>query len=394
MHWRLRREFIKPVLARPVYQRGMTNRLHGLDALRGVAALCVVVWHWQHFFAIRGEWAEGWRAEMQPFFWLLKPLYVQGWAAVDLFFVLSGFVFFWLYGAAIRERATGAWRFALLRFSRLYPLHLVMLLAVALLQLFFFRAHGTFFIYQDNDADYFVRHLFLVQNWWPDSPQSFDGPTWSVSIEVLLYVVFFVACRLGLKRGLHCFALALLGGLLLPFDEHIGRGVIGFFMGGVAFAVWDQLRGDARAKTVARALGVATLLGWATLTIMLYRGSSWLADGEGNNLFLIAFDFVLCPATVLGLALHEHLRGRPYNALSFLGDISYSTYLLHFPMQLALALLATRWALTPAFFMQGWVMLAFYAVLIGLGAASYHFFERPLQSLLRNYSKNTVAAES
>ena len=41
---------------------------------------------------------------MQPFFWLLKPLYIQGWAAVDLFFALSGFVFFWLYSENIAER--------------------------------------------------------------------------------------------------------------------------------------------------------------------------------------------------------------------------------------------------------------------------------------------------
>ena len=370
------------------------NRLTSLDALRGVAALSVVVWHWQHFFAIGGDWQDDWSADMQPFYWLLKPLYAQGWAAVDLFFVLSGFVFFWLYGAAIREKRTGAWRFALLRFSRLYPLHFVMLIVVAALQFFFFRAHGTFFIYQDNDAAHFAEHLFMVQNWWPRSPQSFDGPTWSVSIEILLYVLFFIACRLGLKRGLHCLALALIGGLLLPFDEHIARGVIGFFMGGAMVAAWEYLRVHARARVVARCLGIAALLGWAVLATMLYRGSSWLANGEGNNLFLIAFDFVLCPLTVLSLALGETLRGRSYAALGVLGDISYSTYLIHFPMQLTLALLAARFALEPQFFLQGWVMGAFYAVLIGLGWLSYRYFERPLQSLLRNAWHKTLPAES
>jgi peptidoglycan/LPS O-acetylase OafA/YrhL len=357
------------------------KRLTSLDALRGVAALSVVVWHWQHFFAIGGAWQAGWTRQMQPLFWLLKPLYVQGWAAVDLFFVLSGFVFFWLYGDGVRTRRTGPGRFALLRFSRLYPLHFAMLLVVAGLQLLFFRAHGQFFVYQANDAQHFAAHLFLVQSWWPNSPQSFDGPTWSVSIEAMLYVIFFVACRFGLRRGLHCLIVALLGGMLLLFDEHIARGVIGFFMGGFVFTQWERLRDHARAKLIAHALGLAALAGWAGLAVLLYRDG--LGGGEGNNLFLVAFDFVLCPLTVLALALHEHGRGRGYAGLGFLGDISYSTYLLHFPMQLALALLAARLALTPAFFMQGWVMLAFYAALIGLGALSYNFFERPLQKLLR-----------
>lgn len=361
------------------------KRLHGLDALRGIAALSVVVWHWQHFFALPG--GAGTAMAAQPFFWLLKPLYVQGWAAVDLFFVLSGFVFFWLYGGAIRERAVGGWGFALLRLSRLYPLHLTMLAAVAVLQLLFFRAQGAFFVYPDNDASHFIANLFLVQSWWPRSAQSFDGPAWSVSIEMLLYGVFFVACRLGLKRGLHCLMLALLGGLLLPFDEHIGRGVIGFFMGGVAFTVWDQLRDQAGVRAVARWLGVAALLSWSALALLLF--SDWLPGGEGNNIFLVMFDFGLCPLTVLALALRDQSG---FARLSFLGDISYATYLIHFPLQVLLALGAVRLALTPAFFLQGWVMLAFYAVLIGLGWLSYRYFERPLQSLLRNYAKNTIAA--
>src|SRR5215467_7767481 len=147
------------------------RRLTSLDALRGVAALAVVVWHWQHFFGIGGTFADGWTREMQPFFWLLKPLYLQGWAAVDLFFALSGFVFFWLYADAIRTRATGAGEFALLRVSRLYPLHLLMLIAVAMLQAAFLRAHGQFFIYQANDTPHFLAHLFFIQNWWPQMPQ-------------------------------------------------------------------------------------------------------------------------------------------------------------------------------------------------------------------------------
>ena len=46
-------------------------------------------------------------------------------------------------------------------------------------------------------------------------------------------------------------------------------------------------------------------------------------------------------------------------------------------------LVATHFALTPQFFMHGWVMAAFFAVLIVLSFASYHLFEKPLQNRLR-----------
>ncbi|HEX4860350.1 MAG TPA: hypothetical protein VFV07_03880, partial [Rhizomicrobium sp.] len=102
-----------------------------------------------------------------------------------------------------------------------------------------------------------------------------------------------------------------------------------------------------------------------------------------RDLFLLLFIFFVSPVTILALALGEQVLGTSWQRLSFLGDISYSTYLLHFPMQLVLALVAVHFALTPAFF-ENWVALVvFYAVLIGLGLLSFHFFERPLQKMLR-----------
>jgi peptidoglycan/LPS O-acetylase OafA/YrhL len=368
------------------------KRLTSLDGLRGIAALAVVVWHWQHFFAIGGVWQDGAKRAAEPFFVVLKPLYLQGWAAVDLFFVLSGFVFFWLYGDAIRTRETGASHFGLLRFSRLYPLHFAMLSLVAVLQFLFFHEHGVFFIYQANDWPHFIASLFMVQNWWPNGPQSFDGPAWSVSVEVLLYVLFFVACRVGLKAGIQSFIFAIGAGALFWFDEHIARGVIGFFMGGTMFACWKALRGHAREAAIARMTSLVSITGWIALAALLYVNASWLAGGETNVYFLAAFDYVLCPLTILSLALHERATGRSYRWLGYLGDISYSTYMIHFPMQLALALIAARLALTPDFFMHGYVMIAFYVVLITLGAASYHYFERPMQRWIRQRRSETVVA--
>jgi len=368
------------------------KRLTSLDALRGIAALSIVFWHWQHFFAISGDWQDGWSRDRQPLFWLFKPLYLQGWAAVDLFFVLSGFVFFWLYGDAIRARQVGGWRFALLRFSRLYPLHIVLLIAVAVMQYFFFRMNDGFFIYDVNDAPHFMAQLFLVQNWYPLSPQSFNGPAWSVSLECLLYAVFFAACRLGLRAGWRSRLPALAAVPLLWVDEHIARGIIGFFMGGAMVGCWRVLREHAQSRTIGRGLAVAAIAGWAILFALLYRDSPMLAGGEANAGFLLLFDLLLCPLTVLALAMRERGGKRPW--LGFLGDISYATYLIHFPMQLALALIAGTLDWEPQVFMQAWVLGAFYVVLIGLGALSYNFFERPMQHWLRglHYWKRTVAA--
>jgi peptidoglycan/LPS O-acetylase OafA/YrhL len=364
------------------------KRLTSLDALRGIAALSVVFWHWQHFFAIKGDWQDGWSHGQEPLFWLLKPLYLQGWAAVDLFFVLSGFVFFWLYSDTIRTRAIGAGRFALLRLSRLYPLHFVLLLAAAALQFAFWRQTGQFFIYGANDVPHFIAQLFLVQRWWIDAPQSFDGPSWSISMEALLYVLFFALCRFGMRPGWRALLVALAAVPLIWVDEDIARGFIGFFMGGVMVACWKGLRVRADAAIVTRVLGWSAIAGWVVLAWLLYRDSPLVGGDETNAGFLIVFDIVLCPLTVLALAMRAK-KEHPW--LGFLGDISYATYMIHFPMQLALALIANRMGWTPQVFMQGWVMVLFYAVLIGLSTLSFRYFEKPMQRWLRRLSPARAA---
>src|SRR5262249_47299325 len=125
----------------------------------------------------------------------LRFFYEQGGKAVSLFFVISGFVFYWLYSRAVASTRIGAQEFALLRFSRLYPLHLATLLIVAALQPLYLSATGSYFIYAYNDAKHFVLNLFFASFWGLQSDQSFNGPSWSISIEILLYAVFFLVVR-------------------------------------------------------------------------------------------------------------------------------------------------------------------------------------------------------
>jgi peptidoglycan/LPS O-acetylase OafA/YrhL len=385
------------------------KRLYSLDALRGIAALSVVIWHWQHFFAISGAWQVGWRRDSQPLFWLLKPLYEQGWIAVDLFFALSGFVFFWLYGEAIRERRMAPVRFALLRFSRLYPLHFATLIFVAVLQTFFFRATGKFFIFDANDWQHFIPNLFLSQQWLPPTiDQSFNGPAWSVSIETLLYGVFFLFCRLGLKASWWRIAIPLAAIFLLQWNEFIARGLMGFFLGGLVLQASEAIKARANAKQIAIAMAWLTLPMWGCVFASFYVAAfgdagSWLmacapfgiahwgAD-DIYEFFLCGFIFVVSPLTILALALDEQVLGGRYSGLSFLGDISYSTYMIHFPMQLTLALVALKFGWTPKSFQSVGALAAFYVVLIALGFVSYHVFERPMQNLIRKHTRERVPA--
>lgn len=381
------------------------KRLFSLDVLRGVAALAIIFWHWQHFFGIRGSWQAGWSRLQEPGYALFKPLFEEGWVAVDIFFAVSGFVFFWLYLEPVRRREIGAGKFALQRFSRLYPLYFLTLLVATALQLAFRHATGNWFIFDANDWSHFVKSVFLAQQWLPpDELQSFNGPAWAVSVEVLLYIVFFVGVRFGLRGPIACAALALVGAVYFFQDGQIGRGIMGFFWGGATYYAVDAIASCPAAKSLARIVALAALAAWAiaiadvylsfhnTLISMLPFAAARFTIGYEYQIFLMAFIFVIVPLTLAALALHEELFGGAWARFTLLGDISYSTYLIHFLMQLTLALLALYFGWTPQDFMHGWVMAAFYVVLIGLGWASYTYFERPAQAFIRGKIRALAAA--
>ena len=123
------------------------ERFYALDILRAVAAFAVVIYHWAHFMPPFLQANTG--GEL-PFAQVLGSIYAGGYRAVPLFFTLSGFVFFWLYADQVSSKSLGAWRFTVLRFSRLYPLHFFTLLVVVVMQGGLLKFLGTPFVYTEN----------------------------------------------------------------------------------------------------------------------------------------------------------------------------------------------------------------------------------------------------
>jgi peptidoglycan/LPS O-acetylase OafA/YrhL len=361
------------------------SRLYALDALRGVAALSVVFWHWQHFWFRGGRIAPEFTREAQPLFDVFFFVYRNGSLAVDLFFTLSGFIFYWLYASAIADRGVSAKQFFVLRFSRLYPLHLCTLLAVAVGQAAYSSIHGSSFVYQFNDVRHFLLNLLMLPSVGLERGFSFNAPVWSVSIEVLLYALFFVLCRYSLSRPLHLAGLSLLGFALIVTNVFppLARGLASFFLGGLTYWVYASLRLRADLPLWTATIATTTAALWG-LVVSMSAGIGALRDFAPPGLFGPLFALaVLFPLTILSLALLETRYGPIARRLSFLGDISYSSYLWHFPLQLALVVAVPHFADPAVFFTSVQALVLYFVLLVALSLASYHYMEMPAQRLIR-----------
>jgi peptidoglycan/LPS O-acetylase OafA/YrhL len=198
--------------------------------MRGVAALAVVFWHWQIFSYVGGQLPPTFLVRTQPLYMIFAPLYQAGYLAVDLFFALSGFIFFALYSDRVASREVSAKQFFVLRLSRLYPLHLATLVFVTVAQAIFARQNGTYFGSHYNDPYHFLLNLLFASSWGFEKGHSFNGPFWSVSVEALLYAIFFVFsrfCRINLPAMVAMIALGL---VIWPVYPPVGHGIYMFYL--------------------------------------------------------------------------------------------------------------------------------------------------------------------
>jgi peptidoglycan/LPS O-acetylase OafA/YrhL len=372
-----------------------TQYLHSLDFARGIAALAVVLWHWQHFF-FNGPVPGVFQREEQPFYSVLFLFYEKGWFAVDFFFALSGFVFFWLYASAIRQRSVNPRSFFFLRLSRLYPLHLATLFLVAGLQWLHMRNHGAYFVYQINDAYHFILNLFFAPAWGLEKGFSFNAPIWSVSVEVLLYALFFCMAKLLPIRAIYALLLAMVGLYIQSYSALIGRGLFAFYMGALVYFAYQKLQSEGLIYRSAKPLLLLCLSTWlltllefelGSLQAVLGRLCAESCTGTGlERLKALWVTGLLLPVTILSLAVSETAGKGGWQRTAWLGEISYASYLLHFPLQLIFFTVFAEALPNRAIFYSPVLLVSYFVVLITISLLTHRCFERPLQQLIRRHS--------
>lgn len=365
------------------------KRYLGLEALRFLSAVAVLLWHYRHFYmGSVAVFVVPFTPAMLPLQGVLKPFYSWGYMAVSIFWMLSGFIFFWKYHDDVADGRVGAFEFFIRRFSRLYPLHFLTLLAVAALQAIFASGHGgETFVYQNFDLRHFALNLFFASAWGAEAGMSFNGPIWSVSIEVLIYALFFVVSahvRCGLIGRLVVSALACAAWIVNEelFQSDAARTLLAcgvfFFGGGVVHAVVELPSSGSRRATTLLAFAAAI-----AIAVLTFRD-----DVTTPPLVVVPFAALLLYG-FLGID-----GWRPVHAffgrLAPLADLTYSSYLVHFPIQIVFVMVTDRLGYGRTVYDDPRMLVAFLATVFATAWWVSRRFERPAQSWIRRLASTRL----
>lgn len=355
------------------------SELRPLTSVRGIAAWFVVFYHVRLAAA----------PTLGPD---LVAIFARGYLAVDFFFMLSGFVIWLNYADRLRTAGLSfmpafLWR----RMARVYPLHLVMLLAA----LVFVAANlvtgrGVPPAYPLSELPL---HLLLIQNWGFTSHLSWNDPAWSISCELAAYLLFPILALAVDFRRWPSFALLLLAAALLltlhgvmaaaganRLGTDIARfGILRcltqFAVGSIICALWIRWR---EKPAVPATIAIVTALLSFTAFIMV----------GGETLFMPVF----FAGILLALALTGEHPSNPLGGklIHYLGEISYATYMVHFLLFVAFKLAFV----SDPYDIGAGRLGAFLLLTLIASVLLYHLVERPAQKWLNRRGPGAAQRDS
>jgi peptidoglycan/LPS O-acetylase OafA/YrhL len=322
-------------------------------------------------------------AGLQP----LQNLAAKGWLGVDLFFVLSGFVLSYVYAGQMRHWDKGRMaRFLKLRLARVYPAHL----ATTLILIPLYVVGVAMLQYHSPHDDFSIAKLMycltLLNGWGFKNSIGWNSVSWSISSEWFVYLMFplftlwvgrvksvranvaLIASVFALMFGL---ALLLNGGRQYMLGDRytLLRVSSEFLAGCLAYNIFRSRPADWNLDP-----GILfALVGIAALSV-----ASVPAIGDG----LIVLLFVVL---VLSLSRPGAFGSATFGsrAVVYLGDISYSIYLIHPTVMIALLRLTKHLAPVPTTTELVLIFVTYLTATIAGAHFLYRFVEEPARAYLR-----------
>lgn len=320
----------------------------------------------------------------------------KGYLWVDLFFALSGFILLHIYADTFTggadKRALGFYLRA--RLARIYPLHLITLLAMIGLESLYALATGqnwlipdsTPFASQERNGLGIVTNLLLVHAWGMHETATWNGPSWSISCEWAMYLFFPLLIPVIQRLTLFTCSVWLIGcwagyGWLAHhhhnLDIAVGLSVCRAFFGfsaGMALCRMAQchMRPRWSAGLFIASLGIPLFAGILPFFDALYIPLFWI-------MIWLACDVPGSGAMPKALSVKPVIR---------LGLCSYSLYLWHIPILLVVENASKLLLHRPIGVSLGVpesvaVLTLLTALTISVAWVSYRWIELPAQRWIR-----------
>lgn len=333
------------------------KEIKSLTAIRGLFAIYVAIYH---------------------IFPRSNSFIANGYLSVDLFFILSGFIMSYVYNKkfSINVRLNDYVNFLKGRFARIYPLYFFMIISIS--SLYFingialpsFREYSSLFL--------FFQSFYVVQN-------NLIPHAWSIAVEILAYLAFpFATNKLtGQKNNAAIIpaiylsfaglSLVSMHGYWGPMD--VGTGVFAiirclceYILGMTGYTLLIKYQHKLTPVRIETMLVIACIVAIASLSVRNF-----------DLIAVSAFTFIIPLLSQSNGVISSVLSSKP---MVYLGNISFSIYLIHYPLCRKLIFIPSWIHNKIGLFDVNTTTLM---LTIFLSIFTYHLIEVPFRNFIKNF---------
>jgi peptidoglycan/LPS O-acetylase OafA/YrhL len=343
------------------------KKYYGIELLRFLSSLTIVIYHWGTSFGQLNL------SSSYPYRSILGAIYNHGSYAVSIFFVISGLVFSNIY---LNQEKSSFGNFFIKRLARLYPLHILTLFLLVIIQFILFKILGSYQLYTFNDFYHFLLNFFFILGWGLEEGRSFNSPAWTVSFEIVIYFIFFFS--IWLINKFKILAIIFIYGIFLLIDKIAVYDVkdIGFLN---SLGMLDWFIDFCRLFFSGVFLFFITKKFKNFKYLILIALIGLFFSFVGNfKLHLFCFSLVLCFILIDNLKVFDGLK----KTFQILGNLTYSMYLFHTVTFLIIFLILTIFDKINLFY-EDYFFFFYIFFTFAISFYSFKFFEKPLNKKIR-----------
>ncbi len=370
------------------------ERFYLLDIFRGFAAICVVLQHYQHFYYTKSmNLDDSFKYDQLPLFEYISFGYKFGSVAVQFFFLLSGFIFFSFYKKKIFKKNISFKNFLILRISRLYPLHILTLFLMLILQKVYYSFSSSYFVYGNNGIENFLLHLFLIQEWGVanlfniNNSSGYNHPAWSISVEIFVYISFFITSLIFIKNFIESIVFLIITIFIyIIIHEFLGNlavGIILFYLGGSTYYLCNIIKKNLSSKKYLILIGILLfdfVIFGRFLNNFFLDFQSTFDYLFGKRLMILLF-FIKFPLIIINLDIIQFYFKNLGKKLIILGDLSYTIYLIHVPLQISIMFINNIVFDIP--FNDPFFFIFYFILIFAISFFIFKYFEHPCKNIIR-----------
>ena len=342
------------------------NMYFGIELLRFVMSVTVIT---LHLFNWIGPPTSG---------LLTVTVSRNGELAVPTFWCLSGFVFYGVYGERISNQRLSLKDFALGRFTRLYPLAFTTLILTLFLNEVYIKTNNNSFIWHRGDAYHFILNMFMASHWGLQRFTAFNGPMWSISVELLVYFIFYGVVK-NISNSTWIAALMIvLGKILSHFEPNlthfysISTCIQCFFTGAIVHSLYNVIKQYKQSS-----------INYASTIVIACLAVTWIALPRQYAFQLVPPLYVLSFQLIL-----RQIPDHCCTLVKTLGSVTYASYLLHYPLLLTVVMALDSLHVPRSSISTNVGICMFLITSLVISRFIYVIFELPVQSILRKWLLN------